>query len=162
MNIGNDAPWQLHTTPIITWKGYTPATFSSNIIFVNLTDTASGDYNYSYRGGPVLASTACAQQFNVPPNATCGASPLDNFNGGSWDSNVYFNRSDSEEMALRERGFCGFSLEQWQSRGHGLHSVVADPAFVAGDRRDFRLRAGGPAQQRGFVQWDYKSAGPDW
>ena len=26
MNTGNDAPWQLHTTPIITWKG-TPTTF---------------------------------------------------------------------------------------------------------------------------------------
>ena len=108
-----------------------------------------------------------ATQFKVPANATCGASPLDNFNGGSWDSNVYYNVSDAEESALRERGFCGFSLLQWQTRGHGARSVVADPGFVDGGRAglgggDFQLRAGGPAQARGFVQWEYTAVGPDW
>ena len=121
MNQGNDAPWQLHATPIITWKGFTPATFEGNIIYVNLTAS-----RFSYRGGPLLATTACAQQFKVPANATCGASPLDNFRGGSWDSNVYFNTSDLEETALREKGFCGFSLARWQGAGHGARSVVAD------------------------------------
>lgn len=41
MNKGNDAPWQLHATPIVTWKGYTPATFERNILVVNLSRTNS-------------------------------------------------------------------------------------------------------------------------
>jgi hypothetical protein len=59
MNQGNDAPWQLHATPVVTWKGYTPATFERNIVFVNLTGLATWP---TYRGGPLIASTACAQQ----------------------------------------------------------------------------------------------------
>lgn len=109
-----------------------------------------------------MATTACAQQFKVSPNATCGDSPLDNFKGGNWSSNVYFNFSDPEEMSLRNHGFCGFSFARWQQSQLGEGSVVADPSFVDGFRGDFRLREGGPAQTRGFEQWDYRSVGPDW
>ena len=46
---------------------------------------------------------------------------LDNFNGGSWDSNVYFNTSDPGETDLRAKGFCGFSLVRWQSEYIDMH-----------------------------------------
>ncbi len=98
----------------------------------------------------------------MTPNASCGDSPLDNFKGGNWSSNIYYNQSDPEETALRDRGFCGVSLAQWQQNHLGLRSVVADPQFVDAGRGDFRLRPGGPAQACGFEQWNYRSTGPDW
>ena len=156
MNLDNLAPWQAHT-PIITWKGYTPATFERNIVYVNLTH----DTRFDYKGGPIFGTEACAEQFKVPPNATCGASPLDNFRG-SFDSNVYFNTSDPGESTLRGFGFAGVSLARWQSVGNGRQSVVADPLFVDGDGGDFGLRAGSVALAKGFVPWDYRATGPDW
>ena len=156
MNLDNLAPWQAHT-PIITWKGYTPATFERNIVYVNLTH----DTRFDYKGGPIFGTEACAQQFKVPPNATCGASPLDNFRG-SFDSNVYFNTSDPGESTLRGFGFAGVSLARWQSVGNGRQSVVADPLFVDGDGGDFGLRVGSVALAKGFEPWDYRATGPDW
>ena len=44
INRDNNAPWQLHATPVVTWKGYTPATFERNIVFVNLTRTNSFEF----------------------------------------------------------------------------------------------------------------------
>ena len=159
MNRGSQGvPFRKHI-PIITWKGYTPATFERNIVYVNITDDIA---EFDHRGSPLLATTACAKQFKIPGNATCGPSPLDNFNGGSWDANVYFNASDLEEATLRARGFAGFSLARWRSSGHGGRSVVADPQFVDGAAGDFRLQSGSPALARGFVEWDYTSVGPDW
>jgi len=44
-------------------------------------------------------------------------------------------------------------------RGYYNHGVFEDPRFVDADARDFRLKAGSPAFEAGFVEWDIAAAG---
>lgn len=55
--------------------------------------------------------------------------------------------------------FAGKTLEEWQSLGKEKASVVADPRFADARRRNFRLLAGSPAEQIGFVPFDYGFCG---
>lgn len=85
--------------------------------------------------------------------------------GGNWsndqyrmDRNLYFDaRPGAKEEDLR---FAGATLEQWRARGHDMHSVVADPQFVAPLEEDFRLRPGSPAFQLGFHPLALEDVGP--
>jgi hypothetical protein len=75
--------------------------------------------------------------------------------GGNWqgdryilDRNVYWDaRPGVKPQAMR---FSGTTLESWQSRGHDLHSLIADPLFVAPAKLDFRLNTSSPALTLGF------------
>lgn len=83
MNAAPVAPWQQHSTSIITWKGYTASEFMRNVVYVDL----AGIWP-QYKGGPLLMTEACSKQFHVSPNASCGDRPLDNFVPAAIDYNV--------------------------------------------------------------------------
>lgn len=73
------------------------------------------------------------------------------------DHNIYWAaRPGFRPEDLR---FGDATLEQWRQRGHDMHSIVADPLFVAPDRDDFRLRADSPALKRGFKPIEVRSVG---
>ena len=75
--------------------------------------------------------------------------------GSSWkndryvtDWNLYWDaRPDKTPNAMP---FAGATLEAWRQRGHDVHSVIADPQFVAPEKFDFRLKRGSPALKLGF------------
>jgi hypothetical protein len=85
--------------------------------------------------------------------------------GGDWsndhyqmDWNIYFDaRPGTAPEGLK---FGNTTLEQWRARRHDLHSVVADPLFVAPQKNDFRLQADSPALKMGFQQIELGGVGP--
>jgi hypothetical protein len=46
--------------------------------------------------------------------------------------------------------FCGATFENWRLRAHDLHSLIANPLFVAPGKLDFRLQTASPALKLGF------------
>ncbi len=75
------------------------------------------------------------------------------------DYNLYW-RTDGKPVE-----FAGMSMDEWRKRGQDIHSLVADPLFVAPERGDFHLKTGSPASRIGFKMWDYTQAGrpgSDW
>jgi len=85
--------------------------------------------------------------------------------GGTWsgdkyemDWNVYWDtRAAANPDTLR---FAGDTLEKWRQRGHDLHSIIADPLFIAPDQNDFRLKPNSPALKHGFQPIDLSTIGP--
>jgi hypothetical protein len=82
--------------------------------------------------------------------------------GGQWnddnfklDHNLYWNAAGQPVTFAG-----GMDFEQWkQKRRHDLHSMIADPGFVAPVRGDFRLKPGSPALKVGFKPFDSTKAG---
>ena len=75
-----------------------------------------------------------------------------------FDWNLYFDtRADAKPDQLR-LGPCSWA--KWQQRGHDLHSVVANPLFVAPAGNDFHIPANSPAIKLGFRPFDLSGAGP--
>ncbi|MGQ9573825.1 MAG: right-handed parallel beta-helix repeat-containing protein [Thermoguttaceae bacterium] len=71
------------------------------------------------------------------------------------DYNVYWNAAGKPVTFAG-----GLTLPQWQAnRKQDLHSVVADPLFVAPEKDDFRLKPDSPALKLGFKPFDYTKAG---
>ena len=75
--------------------------------------------------------------------------------GGNWQGDHYFMDRNIYWDARPGAGpggmlFSGPALENWQLRGHDLHSLIADPLFVAPRQWDFRLKPASPALQLGF------------
>jgi len=56
--------------------------------------------------------------------------------------------------------FAGASFEQWKQRGNDVHSILADPEFVAVHLRNFALRPSSPALKQGFEPVDLSTVGP--
>ena len=85
--------------------------------------------------------------------------------GGDWSGDkyvmdwnlVYDTRSASNAAATP---FGEVTLEKWQARGHDIHSIIADPLFIAPLRDDFRLQPSSPALTMGFRPIDLSSVGP--
>lgn len=85
--------------------------------------------------------------------------------GGNWsndkynvDWNIFWDaRPDAKPEAMQ---FAGVSFEQWHARGHDLHSVMADPLFVAPGQNDFQLKPNSPALKLGFKPIDLSQVGP--
>ena len=69
------------------------------------------------------------------------------------DNNLYWDASG------KPVAFAGTTLEQWQKRGHDVHSVIADPLFVDPQHGDFTLKANSPALQVGFQPIDVSAVG---
>ncbi len=72
------------------------------------------------------------------------------------DHNVYFDsRPDGAtrpiEGAMTWRG--------WNKKGRDVHSIFADPLFVAPDKNDFTLKRNSPARKSGFKPIDIRSVG---
>jgi len=42
------------------------------------------------------------------------------------------------------------TLEEWQDKGHDIHSVFADPMFVDPANGDYRVKPESPALKLGF------------
>jgi hypothetical protein len=64
---------------------------------------------------------------------------------------------DSTTAALA--GVRRTDLARWQSQGRDAGSLTTDPLFENPEHYDFRLKAGSPANQIGFVPFDYSQAG---
>jgi hypothetical protein len=84
--------------------------------------------------------------------------------GSNWQGDHYFmDRNlywDAHPRAKPgEMRFSGATLENWRLRGHDLHSLVADPLFVAPGNWNFRLKAGSPAFELGFKPIDLSGVG---
>jgi hypothetical protein len=50
-------------------------------------------------------------------------------------------------------------FDQWRAKCHDVHSLFANPLFVAPQKGDFRLRPGSPAIPFGFQPLDLRQAG---
>jgi hypothetical protein len=74
------------------------------------------------------------------------------------DWNVYFDVRPGATADQLPVGPCTWL--KWQERGHDLHSVVADPLFVAPKKNDFRLGAKSSALRMGFQPIDVSHVGP--
>jgi hypothetical protein len=86
--------------------------------------------------GPLLASTWNDDKFQL-------------------DSNVYWNAAGKPVTFPG-----GLTFAEWQAkRKQDLHSVVADPQFVAPEKDDFHLKPDSPALKLGFKPFDYTKAG---
>jgi hypothetical protein len=73
------------------------------------------------------------------------------------DWNVFYDaRSAAKPEAMM---FANVPLAQWRARGHDLHSLIADPLFVAPEKYDFRFRADSPATKLGFQPIDLGHVG---
>ena len=73
------------------------------------------------------------------------------------DYNVYFDaRHGASAEALR---FAGATFDQWRQRGHDIHSLFADPLFLAPKQSNFRLRDNSPALKLGFRPIDLSEVG---
>ena len=70
-----------------------------------------------------------------------------------WDRNLYW-RTDGKPVS-----FYDDTLEEWQAKGLGRNSRVADPGFVDPEHYDFRLRSDSPALGLGFTPIDASQVG---
>ncbi len=79
---------------------------------------------------------------------------------GPWLEEIDYNcfYSDLGEFVARVRLREGerrkYSLEEWRQLGFDLHSVFADPMFVAPERNDYRVKPGSPALKLGFENFE--------
>jgi hypothetical protein len=81
--------------------------------------------------------------------------------GGQWaddrvvvDGNLYWNLAGDVRFPGNR------PLDEWRAAtGHDRHSLVADPQFLDPAKHDYRLAAGSPAFQLGFVPFDPTKAG---
>ena len=87
-----------------------------------------------------------------------------NLLGSTWsndkfqmDNNVYWDARPGASAGAPE--FKSAPLADWQRRGHDVHSVIADPLFVAPERFDFRLKRNSPAFKLGFKPIDLDGVG---
>lgn len=85
--------------------------------------------------------------------------------GSSWknnrfviDSNLYFDTRAGTNTAQLE--FSQASWQQWQARGHDLHSRIANPRFVDPTHFNFNLLPDSPALDLGFRPINLQSVGP--
>jgi len=73
------------------------------------------------------------------------------------DDNVYFDaRTDAPAAAMK---FADASFNEWQKRGHDVHSLIADPMFIDPKRFDFQLKHNSPALTLGFKPIDLSRVG---
>lgn len=81
--------------------------------------------------------------------------------GGNW-SNDRFNMDYN--LYWRTGGqafnFKAASLDEWRTRGHDRHSLVADPLFTDPANGDFSLKPDSPAGKIGFQPIDVSRVGP--
>jgi len=76
------------------------------------------------------------------------------------DYNLYWSSSDEPLK------FNGMTFEEWQAKGHDIHSIIADPRFKNPAGYDFSIESDSPAIKIGFKPIDTSRIGvygePDW
>ncbi|HWQ93217.1 MAG TPA: right-handed parallel beta-helix repeat-containing protein [Clostridia bacterium] len=92
--------------------------------------------------------------FHLNPNVKPGSSTLTNTFDCDW--NLYFNPGKNRD----DLRFAGGTWKDWQRRGKDLHSIYADPLFVAPENGNFQLKPGSPAFALGFQPIDMTRVGP--
>ena len=82
---------------------------------------------------------------------------------GQWqDPNVVLSHNLYWRTDAAPFDFAGKSFGDWQKSGKDAGSVIADPKFVAAEKRDFRLQRDNPAlAEIGFKPFDFTRAGVD-
>jgi hypothetical protein len=83
--------------------------------------------------------------------------------GGNWsgtnyvlDRNLYFDtRLDGASRPIHDK----LSWTEWRKDGRDVHSVFADPLFVAPEQNDFGLKKDSPAWKLGFKAIDMRDVG---
>jgi len=85
--------------------------------------------------------------------------------GGSWrndrfilDRNLYWDYRAA--ATPDDLSFAGGTFDQWRKRGHDMHSLFADPLFIAPEQDDFRLLPASPAFRLGFQPIEISRVGP--
>jgi hypothetical protein len=80
---------------------------------------------------------------------------------GSWKNGKFvFDNNLYWQAAGKPFDFAGKSFADWQKAGYDIHSLIADPLFVASDKGDFTLRPDSPALKLGFEPIDLSKVGP--
>lgn len=159
--------WGLYTD-----EGSTDITLENNVVY----RTKDGGFHQHYgrdnivrnnvlafscgRGQVVRTRNESHRSFTFEHNIVYYREPpllgsnWDNPKGYEMDYNIYW-RTDGTPPEFPG----GLSLEQWQEKGHDVHSIVADPKFVDPDHYDFRLQEGSPALKAGFQPIDVSAIG---
>ncbi len=79
--------------------------------------------------------------------------------GGGWteheiiNSNLYYKLGDEPYF------FNGGTFQEWQQRGFGKGSILAEPGFVDAENRNFDLKRNAAAFRIGFKPFDWRKAG---
>ena len=73
------------------------------------------------------------------------------------DYNLYFDARPG--AATQPPAFAGATFEDRRKRGHDVHSLVADPLFLAPREFDFRLKGSSPALKLGFKPIELSEVG---
>jgi len=87
-----------------------------------------------------------------------GALFAGNWSGTNYviDHNIYFDmRPDGATRSVEG----GTTWDTWKKAGHDVHSIFADPLFVAANKYDFALRKESPARKSGFKPIDMHDVG---
>ncbi|MBN2307812.1 MAG: right-handed parallel beta-helix repeat-containing protein, partial [Candidatus Hydrogenedentes bacterium] len=150
-------------------EGSTDILAENNLVYNTLTGTLHQHYGrenrvqnnifaYSHRGQLIRSRQEDHISFFFERNIVYFNNGL--LLGSNWgndnfklDHNCYWD-SSGERV-----DFAGQSFEEWQARGHDVHSIVADPGFADPEHGDFRLAADSPALQVGFKPFDTSTAG---
>ena len=65
-----------------------------------------------------------------------------------------------QALLVQRMGTAAEKWDSWRSQGSDVHSIVADPLFVAPDKDDYRLKENSPAAQIGFKAIPVEQIGP--
>ena len=164
----------------INWAGYTPTTFTKNLVVTLPENGVLGN-----RATGLFRGQACARRANAhceadcdpevthPPcvpcdtAAGCSASFLDSFSHDIFQENMYWNAAARGlPSAGQFPGRCidcsNSTWESWRRQGFDNDSLVADPLFQDAANNDFRLRKDSPARALGIRSVDVKLCGPSW
>ncbi len=74
-----------------------------------------------------------------------------------WDYNLYYHEGGEPVTFFSGKKY---TLAEWQAKGLGRHSIVADPKFVDAKNRNFSLKPDSPAFKLGFKPIDISTVGP--
>ena len=144
---GKNGPWGLGNAAI-TWNGYTPATFTRNVVVVDA--TAAPSRGAWFEGRPCGADKLPSGH-PPPGTASCSGDLGDSFANTTVSSNVWFNRTAAAENTPTFPGGClgttGTSCgsthgcacrswTEWRVAGHGGGGLwQVDPQLTDGPLR---------------------------
>jgi parallel beta-helix repeat protein len=80
--------------------------------------------------------------------------------GGNWGNGNYaIDRNLYWRVGGGQFDFAGMTFDEWKAKGRDVHSIIADPLFVAPEKGDFTLKPNSPALGIGFKPIDLSKVG---